>query len=349
MAIRLRHMEPGDWAEVADLIYVSTNYWYEANRRMAIFSGGPDATRLFCEVYEALDPGCCVLAENATTGRPMGSCFYHPRETHVSLGIMNVHPNYFGTGVARHLLQFVIDLAEGDGKPVRLVSSAMNLDSFSLYSRAGFVPRAAFQDMFILVPEAGLSHTPPGLERVRAATPDDVPGIVALEQDVSHIGREKDFRYFITNAAGIWHTSVSENAGGAIDGVLVSVAHPGSNMLGPGIMRGPEQATALILTELNHNRGRSPVFLVPVDCPELVQTMYAWGARNCELHFAQARGAFEPFDGVVMPTFMPETGEGAAFEHFVEFGPVVGPGDVAPGTQATSKLPALPGLRQRWL
>jgi hypothetical protein len=31
----------------------------------------------------------------------MGSCYYRARETHVSLGIMNVHPNHFGKGVAR--------------------------------------------------------------------------------------------------------------------------------------------------------------------------------------------------------------------------------------------------------
>lgn len=127
----LRAMEAKDWSEVADLVYVSTNYWYEANRRMAIFSGGPDATRLFCEVYEALDPECCVVAEHPGTGRLMGSCFYHPRETHVSLGIMNVHPNYFGRGIARQLLDFILDFADGQKKPVRLVSSAMNLDSFS--------------------------------------------------------------------------------------------------------------------------------------------------------------------------------------------------------------------------
>ena len=86
----LRSMEADDWTEVADLIYVSTNYWYEANRRMAIFSGGPDATRLFCEVYEALDPGCCVVAEHPETSRLMGSCFYHPRETHMHNPLLGV-------------------------------------------------------------------------------------------------------------------------------------------------------------------------------------------------------------------------------------------------------------------
>ena len=37
----LRAMEPADWPEVSDLIYLSTNTWYESNRGHLIFSGGP--------------------------------------------------------------------------------------------------------------------------------------------------------------------------------------------------------------------------------------------------------------------------------------------------------------------
>lgn len=305
--MKLRAMEKKDWSEVADLVCVSTNYWYQAHGRPMIFSGGPAATLLFCQVYEALDPGCCVVAEDPASGRLMGSCFYHPRETHVSLGIMNVHPNYFGRGVARKLLDFIIDFAQRQDKPIRLVSSAMNLDSFSLYTRAGFVPRCAFQDMFVRVPEQGLEQTHPGLKRVRPASLQDVPAIVALEKEMAHISREKDYRYFIENRDGIWHTSVYENDRGGLEGFLVSVAHPGSNMLGPGAGRSADVMAPLILAELNHNRGRTPVFLVPVECGPLVRQMYAWGAQNCEMHFAQVRGEFRPFNGIVMPTFMPET------------------------------------------
>ena len=306
--MNLRAMEPSDWDEVADLICVSTNYWYEKHGRAGVFTGGPEATRLFCEVYEALDPGCCLIAEHAETGRVMGSVFYHPRETHVALGIMNVHPNYFGTGVARELLQFIVDYAEGENKSVRLVSSAMNLDSFSLYSRAGFVPRRLFQDMLISVPERGLKHSVPGVSQVRNAIPEDVAAIGALEMEISHIRREKDFAYFIRNDSAVWHTPVYEDSHGELQGTLASVGHRGFYMLGPGFARTEEQAAALVLAELNHYKNRCLLFLVPVDCQQLVQTMYSWGARNCELHVAQVLGRFKPFDGVVLPTFMPETG-----------------------------------------
>jgi hypothetical protein len=263
---------------------------------------------LFCEVYEALDPGGCILAESTSTGRLMGSCFFHPRETHFSLGIMNVHPNYFSQGVARKLLDYIIQRAERDRKPVRLVSSAMNLDSFSLYTRAGFVPRCAFQDMVLAVPEDGIAADLPGRERVRDATADEAASMAELEFDVAHIRREKDYRFFIENRQGIWHTSVYENGEGGIDGFLVSISHPGSNMIGPGVARSESQASALLLAELNHRRGQTPVFLLPVECQRLVQNAYAWGAKNCEFHFAQIRGEYHPFRGVVMPTFMPETG-----------------------------------------
>ena len=98
---KLRTMTLADRSEVAELIHVSTNYWYEANRNMKIFGCQPGEVDLFCRVYEDLDPGCCVVAEHTSTGRIIGSCFYHPRSTHVSLGIMNAHPSYFGLGVAR--------------------------------------------------------------------------------------------------------------------------------------------------------------------------------------------------------------------------------------------------------
>ena len=308
-ALRLRAMELEEWSEVADLIYVSLNYWCEANGRPAVFRAGPGSTRVFCEVYEALDPGCCVVAEHAETGRLAGSSFYRARETHCSLGIMTVHPVYFGTGVGKALLEHILEYARTEEKPLRLVSSAVNLDSFSLYTRAGFVPRHAYQDMFLSVPSGGLSlgHDLAGQDRVRPATLDGVEAMSALELEVAGISRIKDYRYFVENREGLWHVSVSEDAGGRLDGYLVSCGHPGLNMIGPGAARGEEPAADLLLAELNVNAGRTPLFLLPVEYGGLVQLAYSWGARNCELHFAHVLGDAPPFKGVTMPTFLPET------------------------------------------
>ncbi|MES2465004.1 MAG: GNAT family N-acetyltransferase [Armatimonadota bacterium] len=305
-AFTLRALRPDEWAEVADLIHFSTNYWYQASGKSAIFGGDPAACELFPRVYETLDPGCCVVAVSSRTGSLVGSCFYHPRSTHISIGIVNVHPAYFGKGIARHMLHAVIEIADAENLPLRLVSSAMNLDSFSLYTRAGFVPRQGYQDMLLTVPVEGIGGVDPA---IRTATLEDVPAMVALEREISGLEREKDFRYFLENADGIWHASVlPAEDGTGLDGFLVSVAAPASNMLGPGIARKDAQAARLIRAELDHHRGRTPVFLVPIDHPELVSAMYALGAKNCEIHFAQVRGHWAPAKGVVMPTFMPETG-----------------------------------------
>lgn len=302
----LRPMQISEWPSVAELIFTSTNAWYQRQGKPAIFTCSPRDVALFCQVYEDLDPGCCVLAEDE--GRLAGSCFYHPRSTHVSLGIMNVHPEFFGKHVARELLRFITTEADRRGLPTRLVSSAMNLDSYSLYTRAGFVPRLLFQDMLLPVPASGLGAHSAATARIRPAEPRDAAAMAALEQGLAGIERERDYRYFLENRRGIWHASVHEDSHGQIDGFLVSVHHPASNMLGPGVAQSEQIAAELIFAELDQHRGRSPLFLVPAEARQLVQTLYAAGARNCELHVLQCRGAFTAPQGIILPTFMPETG-----------------------------------------
>jgi GNAT superfamily N-acetyltransferase len=306
--MRLRSITPDDRFEVADLIHASVNAWYQLRGLPRIFNGDPSLTTIFQDVYHAISPGCAMIAQSDTTGRIMGVCFYHPRQTHVGLGIMSVHPNYFRQGVGRALLQAVIDYADSNGYPsIRLTQSALNLDSFSLYNTAGFVPRCAYQDQFIPVPAHGLNVQIPGIDRVRDARLEDIPSLTALELELSGVSRAEDYRFCIENPLGFMSLSVFENPAGEIDGFLGSSAHPASNLLGPGVCRTDEIAIALIGRELDRHRGRSPVFLVPVDRPGLVRQMYDWGAKNCELHFCQVRGAFEPFKGINLPTFVLET------------------------------------------
>ena len=306
--LRLRIAGPDDRDELAELICVSTNFWYQKRGGGPIFPHGPESTAIYVDVYEDLDPGCCVVAENPNNGRLMGSCFYHPRARHVSLGIMNVHPNYFGRGVASALLRHIVDFAAANDFPaVRLVQSALNLDSFSLYTRAGFVPRGSYQDMLVEVPATGLAYRMADQHCVRPATAADVPAIAALEEELAGIGRENDYRYFIENRRGIWQTLVYEADGGRIEGFLASSKHPASNMIGPGAMRSAKQSAALIAAALDRYRGGAAVCLIPMQHDDLVQQLYTWGARNCELHFCQVRGEFQPFQGVNMPTFLPES------------------------------------------
>ncbi|HSW44886.1 MAG TPA: GNAT family N-acetyltransferase [Phycisphaerae bacterium] len=302
----MRPMTPADRIPVAELVHHSTNAWYTSHGRPAIFRGDPGETALFFDVYHALPGSAGIVAEDPRNDQLTGSCFYHVRPTHVSLGIMNVHPDHFGRGIAGDLLDRVIEIAEREAKPLRLVSSAVNLDSFSLYTRKGFVPRVAYQDMYLKVSSNGVGRLPLS-EKAHPATLEDVARIAELELAVNHTRRDGDYRHFIENPEGIWHVSVLEGKTGQLDGFLASCAHPASRMIGPGAARTEQQAAALILAELDRHRGHTPVFLVPVHCADLVREMYALGARNCELHFQQVRGHWPGLDGVNMPTFMPET------------------------------------------
>lgn len=304
-------MKPADFDAVAELIFLSTNAWYQQRLGHPIFRCRPLDCRVFCEVYDDLDPDCALVMEHQTTGMIAGSCFFHPRETHVSLGIMNVHPNYFGHGIAGRLLGRIVDEAETRDLPLRLVSSALNLDSFSLYSRSGFSPFCLYQDMILSVPEDGLVEakgdaTVSGLE-VREAVPSDLVAMGRLEFEISGISRERDYCYFIENGSGLWHTLVAVDEEGEPEGFLVSVDHPAIRFVGPGVMRNEAVAETLLRAQLDRFRGKTVVFLVPSGERALVAAAYAMGARNCELHLGQVRGALQPVSGIAMPTFLPES------------------------------------------
>ncbi len=302
-------MRPTDYDAVAELIYLSTNSWYQARLGYPIFRCRPEECRVFCEVYGDLDPDCALVIEHQRTGFLAGSCFFHPRETHLSLGIMNVHPNYFGHGIAGRLLDRIIEEAESRDLPLRLVSSALNLDSYSLYNRNGFSPFCIYQDLLISVAEDGLpdDRQKKKLPHVREAELEDIVAMGQIEFEVSGISRESDYCYFIENSMGIWHTLVALDDDGEVQGFLSSIDHPASRMIGPGAMRSSVVAEALLRAQLEHFRGKSVVFLLPSDQRDLIVAAYGWGARNCEIHFGQVRGAVQPVNGVAMPTFLPES------------------------------------------
>ncbi|MDO4571196.1 MAG: GNAT family N-acetyltransferase [Planctomycetia bacterium] len=307
----IRTAERQHWDEIAALVHDSTNAWYERNRGVQAFANGPESVRLFCETYSAIDPPDSILiAIDEETGRIAGSCFVHPRSTHVSLGIMNVHPDFFGRGVAPIILRRIVDFAKDERKPLHLVSSAMNLDSFSLYNRFGFRPYIVFQDMMIpnFSPQS-ISLDPKVArlaQRARPAEARDAERMCTLEKELRAMDRQGDFEYFIHNENGAWRTFVLDAEDGSLDGFLSSIAHPGSCMLGPGVMRTEAQMLALIYRALAE-MGATPIFLVPSACSAALATLYNWGARNTEIHLGQCLGDVPQPKGIVMPTFMPET------------------------------------------
>ena len=307
----LRPLESKDVPEHADLLYSSFNAWYwKHGWGKDYFGCSPQETSIFYDIYNDLTPGCSIAAFDPETGRMMGSCFYHPREHHVSLGIMSVHPNYGGRGVGRQLVNYILDYTrENDYKSCRLVSSAINMDSFSLYNRAGFIPRVTYHDMVINVPDEGIGDVKvSGEENVRDAVISDIGAMGDIEMEVSGIKREIDYRYAIENPRGALHASIYENDQKNIEGFMISVKHPALNMLGPCVARTEEVAIALIRREIERFKGTWVLFSIPMEKRKMVEQMYSWKAINVETHLKEVWGEFNGFNGISMPSFLPETG-----------------------------------------
>jgi GNAT superfamily N-acetyltransferase len=297
-----------DREPIARLLHRALVHWYESRLGQGSrFGDSHEPFTLFPDVYEALDPGECITART-TSGEIVGVCFSHERETHVSVGIVATSPDAGGRGIAKKMMSLVLDKAKRLGKPARLVSSLLNLDSFSLYTRLGFVPGAMFQDLLITVPETGLAATAPaGIESVRDAVLADAPRISDFESAQQGIRREKDFAFFIRNEVGAWRVLVSEASDGSVNGFLAMSTHPSFTMIGPGVAIDETAALALLWRALDCLRGQTLVFLASCAASALVRTAYSWGARNVELHVAQSTAPVAGAKGIVFPTFMPET------------------------------------------
>lgn len=310
-SILLRPLEANDIPEHADLLYASFNSWYwKHGWGKDYFGCSPQETSIFYEIYNDLTPGCSIAAFENETGRMMGSCFYHPREHHVSLGIMSVHPNYGGRGIGRQLVNYILDYTKNnDYKSCRLVSSAINMDSFSLYNRSGFIPRVTYHDMVINVPNNGYGNERvEGEEYIRDAAIADIEKMGDLEMEISGIRREIDYRYAIENPRGVLHALVYENDQKTIDGFMISVKHPALNMLGPCVARTEKIAIALIRKEIERFKGTWVLFSIPMEKRNIVEKMYTWNAINVETHLKEVWGEFPGFHGISMPSFLPETG-----------------------------------------
>lgn len=303
-------LDSADTAAAANLIHRALVAWYGKNlNQPARFGHSAKPFEIFPRVYEALDPGQCICARDGIDGQLIGICFTHERETHVAIGIVATDPDCAGQGVARKLLEEALRRAHQAGKPARLVSSLLNLDSYSLYNRLGFIPHTIYQDVQFQIPTDGLpDHPPPLSSNVREAGPEDIPAMVNLEHHHQGIKREKDFRFFLKNQTGAWKTWVVDHPNKqALCGFMVASIHPDLNMIGPGCASDAETSLALIWKALHAHSGGVVVILVPSHAREILSTLYQWGGRNIELHVAQATGEVPDASGFNFPTFLPES------------------------------------------
>lgn len=298
-----RPLADSDREIYGQMLHGAFNTWYwDHGWGRDYFTCTPDEAAVFYDIYNDLNPGSSIALIDPSNGKIAGACFYHPREHHVSLGIMAVHPDYFGRGVGRKLIDNIVGFTEdNDYNSLRLVSSAMNMDSFSLYNRSGLVPRVSYNDMILAVPAEGMKGSVPGLDRVRDANKGDVDAMVALEFDVSGISRRPDYEYAIENKRGYLHAVVIEGVDGGLDGFAISVRCPALNMIGPCVARSEEAGLALVRHQLDHFAGQVPLFLIPMEKRHMVETLYDWGARNVETHLSRCAANINPSPASTCP------------------------------------------------
>src|SRR6185369_8853198 len=92
----LRLMVDSDVPAHARLLKRSFNKWYwDHGWGQDHFACEEQELAIFWEIYRHISPGYCVVAVDESSSTMLGACFYHPRQHHVSLGIMAVDPDYF--------------------------------------------------------------------------------------------------------------------------------------------------------------------------------------------------------------------------------------------------------------
>ena len=308
--LRIQSLDASEDETVASLLHRSLANWYERNLRQGSRFGDSLTPFLhFPALYRHLDPDYCLGAWR--DGRLIGVAFLHPRETHVSAGIVATDPLVAGRGVAKALMARACDLADSHGLPLRLVSSLLNLDSFSLYSRHGFHPVAVYQDVLLRVPAHGfaethLPHVPPDI-CIQRARPEDAAEIARAELHWCGISRLRDYQTFLAGTVLPWEVFTARDGTGTIAGAIVFTRHPEWSMPGPAFARDSTVMKALLFQTFNQLKGREIVTLIPSSSRPLVDWMYSLGGRNIELHALQVRGNWTSSSGVALPTFLPET------------------------------------------
>lgn len=344
-----RPLTAADRGAYGILVHGSFNAWYWRHGWNGDFiTCTPDEAAVFLDVYLELDgAGHSVAAFHAASGQLAGACFYHVRPpSHVSLGVMCVHASFEKRGVGRNLVRRIVREQEERGLPsLRLMSSALSMDSFSLYNRAGFTPRVLHQDMVVTLPapavrrEEGVplppgggvedrdavttTTTDPDTITIRHATPDDVPAMVQLEELISGITRPQDFEYCIRDERRMFDVYVAterDPASTPMVGFCIALRCPLSHQLGPGVARDDVVMTRLFHHALTHTYedqtkddddgggSTSVLAVVPVRATRVVRYLYGRGAKNVETHFLQVKGAYQEMNGVSIPSFLPETG-----------------------------------------
>lgn len=248
--------------------------------------------------YLNLDPGWGVVA--LVDGRVVGSCFAHPRGGTAAIGPMSVDPEYQGQKIGRQILESLLEML--DGVPsIRLLRHAFNVQSFSLYFQAGFVPCESAAKLTL---KGGLDPHSQGLAPegpVWRLQKEDLPALVSFDRQRTGLERGKDFDFLLRQggllALGRPH----------IKAYLAFMESSGGLSLGPGHADRPEDLIVLVQEAVRNSGQESVTFNPAVGDGKLLRAALGLGFRINYFYTFMSTDARPAPPGYYSFTTMPES------------------------------------------
>lgn len=225
-------------------------------------------------------------------GEPLALNFLDERNEIAGVGPVAVGVQHQGRGLGKLVMEALLEQAEASAyQSVRLLQSAYNRVSFSLYSRLGFDVKDGV---------AFIKGRPPEEERpadeVREGTPADLDAMDELSLEVLGFRRRGDLEL----PSGLTPPLVLERQGHIV-GFTCRLVTPSGILLGPAVARDEQALRDLILGAA---RG-APVDLrvtLPVSLPSVLRWALEGGFVLSELDTLMVRGAYERPAGAYLPS-----------------------------------------------
>ncbi len=216
--------------------------------------------------------------------------FGDERDEVVGVGPVAVAVDQQGRGFGRRVMESLLERADERGFPsIRLIQSAYNMQSFSLYHKLGFNVTEALA----LVqgrPPAGTS--PEGTTRdYRAA---DIDACDRLHRDVMGYGRRNDLE-----AMARFAPPVVVERDGAVAGYLTRF--PGEEVIVTHGVARDEQALRDLVIGTARAASEQLVLFIPVSHAATLRWAMANGFRLRELNTYMVRGEYAPPSGAWIP------------------------------------------------
>jgi GNAT superfamily N-acetyltransferase len=232
-------------------------------------------------------------------GQPLACNFGDERDEVVGVGPVAVAVGQQGGGLGRRVMEALLERAEQGGfTSVRLIQSAYNMQSFSLYHKLGFEVKDALASLHGRPPD---DETPTDL--VREYTPDDLDACDALHRDVLGVGRRHDIEYMANFAP-----PVVVERDGRVAGYLTRF--PGDEVfVTHGVARDEQALRDLIIGTSRAVPGELRLTL-PTGQPETLRWAMGngrtatrrGGFRLMELGTYMVRGDYQPPMGAWIPS-----------------------------------------------